>query len=100
MNDAMQKTALALLCADIGFTKEKVPAEVLDLLKAKLSTAYQRIEGAGIALNPNDYGDIDLLVSYAAWLYRGRIQQTLMPDQLRWLLKNRQANDLLKEASL
>lgn len=97
MSDSMQEIALSLLCTDIGFTRNNVPLEVLDLLKAKLSTAYQRVEGAGIALDPNDYGDIDLLVSYAAWLYRGRIQQTQMPEQLRWLLKNRQAYDILKE---
>lgn len=97
--DSMQEVALAILCTDLGFIRKNVLPEVLDLLKAKLATAYQRISGAGIVLNIDEFSDVDLLVSYAAWLYRGRINQTPMPEQLRWMLKNRQAYALLKEES-
>lgn len=99
MTDAVTELVLALLCTDLGFLRANLPDEVLELLKAKIAQAEQRIAGAGVDLSAGSLADADLIASYAAWLYRGRVQQLAMPIQLRWLLKNRQAHDLMKESA-
>ena len=98
MTDATKAIALSLLCTDLGFMPANLTEELKEFLEAQLASAEERLKNAGINLSEN-LADTDLLVSYAAWLYRGRMQQLAMPVQLRWMLRNRQAHSLLKEAT-
>ena len=45
---AEDKTALALLYADLGYKKSSVPLDVAELIKHKLAAADDRLREAGI----------------------------------------------------
>lgn len=81
--------ALALLKTDLGHYGP-VPEGVDSLLQVKLDDAEGELRDAGIVLDLTSHRDLDLLVMYAAWLYRGRIHQTDKPLMLQRLLRNRQ----------
>lgn len=85
-------TALAMLCTDLGLLPENVQGPLRELLEAKLETAALEIQDAGIELDETSTRDLDLLVIYAAWLYRGRVKQTDKPQLLQRLLRNRQVS--------
>ena len=74
--------AFALLKTDLGFTGQ-LPNEITAFLQQKLDAARSKIAKHGIALNESDKDDLDLLVMYAAWLYRKRITNEPMPPMLR-----------------
>lgn len=58
-------------------------------LKHLLAVAAERITAEGIALIES-VGDENLLIMYAAYLYRKRAAEiTTMPRMLRWELNNR-----------
>ena len=63
---------------------------LFDLLKAKLNAADRELRDAGLELTTSNLDDLDLLVCYAAWLYRGRVKQQDKPLMLKTLLHNRQ----------
>lgn len=78
--------------------------EMLNMLKMDLgisSTAYdtrlgQYIQSAkknigieGITLDADDIHDCNLVIQYAAWLWRKRINGDGMPRMLRWELNQR-----------
>ena len=83
--------AYNLLRADLGLPADAVPADVEALLGNKLSAARAELLDAGIVIDDSQPHDLELLVMYAAWLYRGRVQQTAKPLMLQRLLRNRQA---------
>ena len=87
----MVTAALALLKTDLGYTDDSITPEqeqYLIYLIHKLEAARARIRKSGIDLNETDYAHLDLLVSYAAYLYRRRDSNDPMPKSLRWALNN------------
>lgn len=95
MTEELKELALTLFCTDLGYTKKTTPAEILDLMTSKLAQAYERLAEAKIVVDGSSAADVDLLVCYAAWLYRGRINQQQQPLQLHRLLRERQAKAVL-----
>ena len=84
--------AVALTYADLGFTPSTVPQATAELVANKIDAAAVELADAGIAVDESSPRDMELLVMYAAWLYRGRIRQTDKPLMLQRLLRNRQAS--------
>lgn len=84
-----------LLCTDLGLLPENLDDRLATLLQAKLDAAQQQLHDAGIELK-GGLGDLDLLVSYASWLYRGRVKQQDKPLMLQRMLNNRQVSKATK----
>lgn len=85
---AEDKTALALLYADLGYKKGSVPLDVAELIKHKLAAADDRLREAGIDPKAESNGILDLRVMYAAYLYRQRNSEKPMPLSLRLALND------------
>ncbi len=79
-----------MLCTDLGLLPENLSEPLVQLLKAKLNAADRELRDAGLELTISNLDDLDLLVCYAAWLYRGRVKQQDKPMMLKTLLHNRQ----------
>lgn len=77
-------TLLPLLKVDLGITATAFD----DRLKNALETAMERIEAEGATLADTS-GDRDLVLMYAAWLWRCRVDQAPMGRMLRQALNNR-----------
>lgn len=75
---------LAALKIDLGITSTAFD----DRLNSRIATAQERIAAKGATLTDSD-GDQDLVVMYAAWLWRSRVSGEKMPDMLRYALNNR-----------
>ena len=90
-------TAASLLPAlkvDLG-----ISATVYDeRLTARLDTAMERITAEGVTLQ-DTVGDKDLVLMYAAWLWRGRVEQSPMGRMLRVALNNRVFGEAAREVS-
>lgn len=84
----MVTAALALLKTDLGYTNDSITQEQEQYLIHKLEAARDDIRGAGVVLNETKPAHLDLLVSYAAYLYRRRDSNDTMPRSLRWALNN------------
>lgn len=70
----------------------KPAAYVEPVLVLKLGAARERIEKHGIMLDMTSYDDAELLVAYAAWLYRLKgedPEKTAMPAMLKRALNDR-----------
>jgi hypothetical protein len=70
----------------------KPAAYVSPVLELKLGAARERIEKHGIMLDMTSYDDAELVVAYAAWLYRLKNEdpeKTAMPAMLRRSLHDR-----------
>ena len=69
------------------------PASYVEpVLVLKLGAARERIEKHGIMLDMTSYDDAELLVAYAAWLYRLKgedPEKTAMPAMLKRALNDR-----------
>ena len=77
---------LEMLKIDLGITTTAYDGR----LEQYLSSAQQMIEREGVtALNLSALEDMQLVVMYAAWLWRRRDTQEGMPRMLRWTLNNR-----------
>lgn len=57
-------------------------------LRSRLRTAQQRIRAEGVTLGDTEE-DRDLVIMYAAWLWRYRQTSEPMPRMLRYALNNR-----------
>lgn len=80
-------TAEALLPAlkiDLGITAKAFD----DRLTARINTAIERIEREGCTLTDSE-SDKDLVLMYAAWLWRERVTGAEMPRMVRYALNNR-----------
>lgn len=75
---------LPALKIDLGITAEAFDAR----LKARLDAAMERITAEGVTLR-NTEADKDLVLMYAAWLWRSRVDQAPMGRMLRLALNNR-----------
>lgn len=81
MNDA---TMLSMLKIDLGIT-----ANVYDQrLVQYLETAKKEIEREGVTLSAS-VDDQNLVIQYAAWLWRKRDTGEGIPRMLRWEINNR-----------
>ena len=69
-----------------------------DRLTARLNTAMERITAEGVSLQ-DTVGDKDLVLMYAAWLWRGRVEQSPMGRMLRVALTNRVFGEAAREVS-
>ena len=81
MDDAALLTALKL---DLGISS----AVFNDRLTARIRTAKERITAEGVTLTDSE-GDKDLVIMYAAWLWRSRVTGEGMPRMIRYALNNR-----------
>lgn len=91
MNQALLLRALKI---DLG-----ISANVYDdRLAARIRTAQERIENMGITLS-NSEGDRDLVLMYAAWLWRSRTTQAPMGRMLQQALNNRLMGQTAKGAA-
>ena len=80
-------TMLAMLKTDLGISTSTAYNTRLE----QLLTAAQRliIEEGASTLDASDPLDMQLIVMYAAWLWRRRDSMDGMPRMLRWNLNNR-----------
>lgn len=75
---------LPLLKTDLN-----ISASIYDArLTARIQTAIWRIEREGCTLTDSE-ADRDLVLMYAAWLWRSRVTGEGMPRMLRYTLNNR-----------
>lgn len=79
-----EEVLLAALRADLGVSSQSFSDRLLE----KIQTAKARIAEEGITLE-NTTEDRDLVVMYAAWLWRSRVSGEGMPRMLRYALNNR-----------
>lgn len=94
---AFPYTAAQLLPAlkiDLGISAEAFD----DRLKARLDTAMERISAEGATLQDTAQ-DRDLVLMYAAWLWRSRVDGAPMGRMLRQALNNRVIGEKAAEAA-
>lgn len=72
------------LKTDLGIKSEAFD----DRLLSRIGTAQERIAAEGATLTDSE-ADRDLVVMYAAWLWRSRVSGEKMPDMIRYALNNR-----------
>ncbi len=78
-------TMLEMLKVDLGISTTAYDTRLLQYL----TSAQDYIEREGITLNGEKVSDMNLVVMYAAWLWRKRDTAEAMPRMLRWNLNNR-----------
>lgn len=76
---------LAMLKVDLGITTTAYDTR----LTQYLNSAKEMIGTEGITLNQTDPEDVQLILMYAAWMWRKRDNGEAMPRMLRWTLNNR-----------
>lgn len=84
MEEERLKAALAMLKVDLGIVSEAYD----ERLRQYIQTAAAQITKEGVTL----YGtlpDLQLVVMYAAWMWRRRDSMEGMPRMLRYQLNNR-----------
>ena len=88
MAEQQDSTLLAMLKTDLGISAAQTAYNTR--LEQLLTVAQSAIieEGAS-TLDASDSLDMQLIVMYAAWLWRRRDEMTGMPRMLRWQLNNR-----------
>lgn len=86
---------LEMLKIDLGITTTAYD----ERLGQYLTSAQQMIEREGVtALDlSSSFEDMQLVVMYAAWLWRRRDSMEGMPRMLRWALNNRIFSEKAKE---
>lgn len=78
----------AILLQDLK-TDLGISSDAFDVrLQSRIKTARERIEAEGATLTDSE-SDRDLVVMYAAYLWRSRVTGEKMPDMLRLALNNR-----------
>lgn len=81
MND---ETLLQMLKIDLGITTDIYNTR----LEQYLTAAKAEIEREGVALT-NSMADGNLVIQYAAWMWRKRDTGEGMPRMIRWQINNR-----------
>ena len=82
MNDT---TILEMLKVDLGISTNAYD----ERLSQQITSAKDYITREGITLDNEIISDMNLVVMYAAWLWRKRDTTEAMPRMLRWNLNNR-----------
>lgn len=80
MNDLLQ-----MLKIDLGITTTAYD----ERLQQYIISAQAEIERQGASLDVSSLGDAQLIVMYAAWMWRKRDDMVGMPRMLRYALNNR-----------
>ena len=80
-----ESTMLQMLKIDLGIT---TPAYD-ERLSQYLTSAKEAVIAEGISLDDSIVSDGNLVVMYAAWMWRKRDTNEGMPRMLRWQLNNR-----------
>lgn len=81
---------LAMLKTDLGITASLYDTRLSQYLK----TAQDEIEREGVTLSPSDdVADANLVIQYAAWMWRKRDTGEGMPRMIRWQINNRLFSD-------
>ena len=77
---------LAMLKVDLGITTDRYN----DRLAQYLESASAEIEREGVALaSSSSISDANLVVQYAAWMWRRRDTGEGIPRMIRWQINNR-----------
>lgn len=77
---------LAMLKIDLGITATAYDERLQQYLQA----SRDEIEREGVELSPSDdVADANLLIQYAAWMWRKRDTGEGMPRMVRWQINNR-----------
>lgn len=77
---------LEMLKIDLGITATAYDERLAQYLK----TAQDEIEREGATLSPSDdIADANLVIQYAAWMWRKRDTGEGMPRMIRWQINNR-----------
>lgn len=84
---------LAMLKVDLGIMSLNYDKR----LKQYLEIAFEQITIEGITLVDTSISDKQLVVLYAAWLWRRRDTGTEMPRMLRYALNNRLFSEKMRE---
>jgi len=84
---------LQMLKTDLGITASAYD----ERLGQYLDAAQKRIAEEGVTLDTNDIGDMQIIVMYAAWMWRRRDTMEGMPRMLRYALNNRVFAEKMKE---
>lgn len=86
MTEEQVTTLLAMLKTDIGITATAYD----ERLKQYIQTAYKNIKAEGAqSLDVENIEDAQLVVMYAAWMWRRRDSGDGMPRMVRYALNNR-----------
>ena len=80
-----ESTMLQMLKIDLGITTTAYD----ERLSQYLTSAKDAITKEGITLDDSVISDGNLVVMYAAWMWRKRDTSEGMPRMLRWQLNNR-----------
>ncbi len=83
--DQKTVTMLSMLKTDLGLTKTVYDERLVQYL----GSAQAQIKREGISLNLESVDDMQLVVMYAAWMWRRRDSGEGMPRMLRYALNNR-----------
>lgn len=81
-----EQDRLTMLKTDLGITSTGYDDRLTQILRSSESAVIA--EGAA-ALDTSKLGDAELVVMYAAWIWRRRDTGEGMPRMLRWALNNR-----------
>ena len=90
MNDSTMTTILAALKVDLGI---KSTTAYDTRLTQIINASADMITREGAALDFLNYEDVQIVVMYAAWLWRRRDTGEGMPRMLRWALNNKILGD-------
>lgn len=90
MNNELMLVALKV---DLGIATDAYD----ERLRSRLCVARTRIEAEGVTLADTE-ADRDLVIMYAAWLWRYRQTSEPMPRMLRYALNNRIFGEKASEA--
>ena len=80
-----ESTMLDMLKIDLGITTTAYD----ERLSQYITSAKDALEKEGITLDDSVISDGNLVVMYAAWMWRKRDTNEGMPRMLRWQLNNR-----------
>lgn len=80
------ETLLQMLKIDLGLTVDAYDARLQQVLASATSAI---LKAGATTLDVGDPLDAQLVVMYAAWLWRGRDEMPAMPRSLQWALHNR-----------
>lgn len=86
-------TMLAAVKVDLGITTTAYDVRLGQYIEA----ARAAITREGITIDPESIEDGNMIVMYAAHLWRKRDTQEGMPKMLRWMMNNRLFSEKLQE---
>lgn len=82
-----ESTMLEMLKIDLGITATAYNGRLAQMLKVAEAEIVR--EGASTLDASSSLSDANLVIMYAAWMWRRRDTMEAMPRMLRWQLNNR-----------